>query len=238
MTSKTQHQNPPLPDYKIAYFTDGMLRKALKNPEAIKALIENPVEENIKTASYDVCLGERFLKYKWWPLIKDMRADQTKYTRPLEVRGRDKVTALTKNRGLKNDLARFWFFLRNGGWFGVDDEGLFFLMRPLGFVCGVIVEKINLPANIGAILDGKSSTGRRAICVHITAGFADPGYSGRMTTEMFNFLRTWSKLRPGDRIGQLRFFYYAEDCEQVYGSPEQHNHYQDANTVEAGAPLQ
>ena len=229
-------QNPPIPTKPIAYLTDGMLRVVLNDPTA-KPLIENPTEENIKTASYDVCLGERFLKYKWWPLIKDMRVDQTKYTRPLQVRGRDQITRLTNNRGLGNSLARFWFFIRNGGWFGVDDEGLFFLMRPLGFVCGVIVEKINLPANIGAILDGKSSTGRRAICVHITAGFADPGYSGRMTTEMVNFLWTWSKIRPGDRIGQLRFFYYAENCQNLYGSMGQNNHYQGAKTVEAGAKL-
>ena len=229
-------QNSPLPDRKIGYLTDGMLRRALAHSPT-RPLIENPTKSNIKTASYDVCLGENFLKYKWWPPIKDMRASQDQYTRSLTVRGREKVERLTKGCGAGTHLARLWFFVRNGGWFGVDDEGLFFLMRPLGFVCGVIVEKINLPPRIGAILDGKSSTGRRAICVHITAGFADPGYSGRMTTEMFNFLWTWSKLRPGDRIGQLRFFYYAEECEEPYGSPAQRNHYQNAETVEPGAEL-
>lgn len=235
----TQETNPTRPEKEIGYFTDGMLRRYLKKclEKNIPLLIEDKIEKHVKTASYEVTLNEDFKVYKWWPLVKNMRVDQDKYMLKISVKNKAKVATLRNGKGWKNSLSRFVFLVQNGFWFGVDDEGLYILFRPHGFLCGSINEKINLPANIGAILDGKSSTGRRGICVHITAGFADPGYCGRMTTEMVNFAWHWSKFYIGDRVGQLRFFYYAEDCENPYGSENQNNHYQGDESVAGGASL-
>jgi dCTP deaminase len=211
--------------------------------QGIKKLIDQglvkiePYDESlVKTASYDVKLGYDFQRFKWFPLIKDITKDQTKNMESLVCNEKSaRINRLKKGRGLDNSFKRLWFFVRHKGWFGVDDDGLYFLMRPLGFVNGVKIEKITLSPRIGVVLDGKSSTGRKAITVHITAGFADPGYSGCMTLEISNHCFQFMKIRPGVSIGQLRFLDYGSDSDLAYGSPGAGSHYQGDTTVRAGA---
>jgi deoxycytidine triphosphate deaminase len=201
-------------------------------------VIENFDPNNLKTASYDVRLDFTFQRFKIFPLIKDIAKDQTKNMELLQCKYSElTVKRLQKNSGLINQLKRFWFTIEHKFWFGIDDDGLYFLMRPLGFVNGVKKEKITLSPRIGAILDGKSSTGRKAITVHITAGFADPGYSGRMTLEISNQCFQFMKLRPNITIGQLRFLDYGSDSDLPYGSESANSHYQNHDTVMAGAEV-
>ena len=45
----------------------------------------------------------------------------------------------------------------------------------------MILERVTLPDDIAARLDGKSSLGRLGLLVHSTAGWVDPGWDGHLT---------------------------------------------------------
>jgi dCTP deaminase len=54
---------------------------------------------------------------------------------------------------------------------------------------------------LAAQVAGRSSWGRYGLFVHVTAGFIDPGFCGRITLEL---VATQPVIvRPGDRIGQI-----------------------------------
>lgn len=101
-----------------------------------------------------------------------------------------------------------------------------YILRPHEFVLGSTVETVNLPANIAARFEGKSSLGRIGLMTHITAGFIDPGFNGQITLEIYNVNETPIVLRPGMLIGQLCFFKLDEPCARPYGSDQLKSHYQ------------
>jgi dCTP deaminase len=80
-----------------------------------------------------------------------------------------------------------------------------FIVQPGEFVLGVTMEKIKLPADIVARVEGRSSIGRLGIIVHSTAGFIDAGFEGTITLEISNINRMPVALYPGMRICQLAF---------------------------------
>ncbi len=55
----------------------------------------------------------------------------------------------------------------------VDSEP--FILHPGEFVLGSTLERITLPDDLVARLEGKSSLGRLGLLIHSTAGFIDPG---------------------------------------------------------------
>ena len=61
-----------------------------------------------------------------------------------------------------------------------------YTIEPGEFILGNTLEKITIPNDIAARVEGKSSLGRLGLIVHATAGFVDPGWSGNLTLE-FNF---------------------------------------------------
>lgn len=73
-----------------------------------------------------------------------------------------------------------------------------------GLYLGVSQEEITVPGDMVALLHGVSSLGRLGLLIHVTAGVADPGFSGRLTLELVSLGGT-ILLRPGMRIGQLTF---------------------------------
>ena len=84
-----------------------------------------------------------------------------------------------------------------------DDEP--FILHPGEFVLGVVLERLQLPDDIVATLDGKSSLGRLGLVVHQTAGVVDAGFSGHITLELANMANLPITVYPGMRIGQLTF---------------------------------
>ena len=54
-----------------------------------------------------------------------------------------------------------------------DDEP--FVLHPGEFVLGQTLERVRLPDDLVARLEGKSSLGRLGLVIHSTAGFVDPG---------------------------------------------------------------
>jgi dCTP deaminase len=105
-------------------------------------------------------------------------------------------------------------------------EGESFVIHPGEFCLGRTLEWVELPDDIVARIEGKSSLGRLGLIVHATAGFCDPGWKGTLTLELNNLTRIPIKLYPGLEIAQLSFM--TLDCPALrpYGSPELGSHYQ------------
>ncbi len=101
-----------------------------------------------------------------------------------------------------------------------------FVIHPGEFCLGRTLEWVELPDDIVARIEGKSSLGRLGLIVHATAGFCDPGWRGTLTLELNNLTRVPIKLYPGGLIAQLSFMTLDRAAERPYGSPELGSHYQ------------
>ena len=101
-----------------------------------------------------------------------------------------------------------------------------FIIHPGDFVLGSTLEKITIPNDMVARIEGKSSLGRLGLLIHSTAGFVDPGFSGNLTLELANVSRLPITLYYGMRIGQISFQKMISEAEKPYGSPELKSRYQ------------
>ena len=101
-----------------------------------------------------------------------------------------------------------------------------FIIHPGDFVLGSTLEKITIPNNMVARIEGKSSLGRLGLLIHSTAGFVDPGFSGNLTLELANVSRLPITLYYGMRIGQISFQKMVSEAEKPYGSQELKSRYQ------------
>jgi dCTP deaminase len=93
-----------------------------------------------------------------------------------------------------------------------------FILHPGEFVLGSTLERIVLPDDLVARLEGKSSLGRLGLLIHSTAGFIDPGWDGHVTLELSNVANLPITLYVGMRIGQLSFVQLTEPAENPYGA--------------------
>jgi dCTP deaminase len=100
----------------------------------------------------------------------------------------------------------------------VEDEREAFILHPGEFVLGSTLERLTLPDDLVARLEGKSSLGRLGLLIHSTAGFIDPGWDGHVTLELSNVATLPITIYPGMKIGQLSFVQLSEPAEAPYGS--------------------
>lgn len=105
-----------------------------------------------------------------------------------------------------------------------QEEG--FVIHPGEFCLGRTLEWVELPDDVVARIEGKSSLGRLGLIVHATAGFCDPGWKGTLTLELNNLTRVPIKLYPGLLIAQLSFMSLDRAAERPYGSADLGSHYQ------------
>ena len=101
-----------------------------------------------------------------------------------------------------------------------------FILHPGEFVLGSTWERVTLPDDVAARLEGKSSLGRLGLLTHSTAGFIDPGFTGHVTLELSNVATLPITLWPGMKIGQLCFFRLSSPSEFPYGSARYGSRYQ------------
>jgi dCTP deaminase len=99
----------------------------------------------------------------------------------------------------------------------VEDDSPF-VLHPGEFVLGSTLERVTLPDDLVARLEGKSSLGRLGLLIHSTAGFIDPGWDGHVTLELANVANLPITVYPGMKIGQLSFVQLTEPAEHPYGS--------------------
>ncbi len=90
-----------------------------------------------------------------------------------------------------------------------------FILNPGQFVLAETLECIELPDNIVATIEGKSSIARLGVTLHQTGGWIDAGFRGTITLEMANVNTRPVKVYAGMPIGQL-VFYTTERAENPY----------------------
>jgi dCTP deaminase len=98
------------------------------------------------------------------------------------------------------------------------DDSAPFILHPGEFVLGSTLERITLPDDLVARLEGKSSLGRLGLLIHSTAGFIDPGWDGHVTLELSNVANLPITIYPEMKIGQLSFMRLTEPAERPYGT--------------------
>lgn len=97
---------------------------------------------------------------------------------------------------------------------GGDDP---FILHPGEFVLGSTFERVQLPNDMVARLEGKSSLGRLGLLIHSTAGYVDPGWEGNLTLELSNVANLPITLYDGMKIGQISFQRLSSPAEVGYG---------------------
>ena len=105
-------------------------------------------------------------------------------------------------------------------------DGEAFLLHPGEFVLGSTLERVGVPNNLVARVEGKSSLGRLGLVIHSTAGFIDAGFDGHVTLELANLANLPITLYPGMKIGQISFITMTSPAEKPYGSGAQGSKYQ------------
>jgi dCTP deaminase len=105
-------------------------------------------------------------------------------------------------------------------------DGEPFILHPGEFVLGSTLERVSLPNDLVARLEGKSSLGRLGLLIHSTAGYVDPGWDGYLTLELSNVANLPITIYSGMKIGQISFFRLTTEAEVPYGSRSTKSKYQ------------
>jgi dCTP deaminase len=101
-----------------------------------------------------------------------------------------------------------------------------FILHPGEFVLGSTLERVAIPDDLVARLEGKSSLGRLGLLIHSTAGYVDPGWNGYLTLELSNVANLPITIYAGMKIGQISFFQLSSPAEVPYGSKQTRSKYQ------------
>ena len=101
-----------------------------------------------------------------------------------------------------------------------------FMLHPGEFVLGSTLERVTVPDELVARIEGKSSLGRLGLLIHSTAGFIDAGFDGHVTLELANVASLPITLYPGMKIGQISFMTMTTPAEHPYGSGAKGSKYQ------------
>lgn len=105
-------------------------------------------------------------------------------------------------------------------------EGGQFILHPGEFALGSTFERVRIPPDLVAKVEGRSSLGRLALIVHATAGFIDPGFEGHITLELSNLGRVPVALYPMMRISQIALHQMTSPADRPYGSAGRGSKYQ------------
>lgn len=103
-----------------------------------------------------------------------------------------------------------------------------FQLDPGRFILGSTIERVEIPKDLAARVEGKSSLGRIGLLVHVTAGFIDPGFKGNITLELKNLSPLPIILKERMAISQMCFEELSGPVARPYGSRGLGSHYQDS----------
>lgn len=79
-----------------------------------------------------------------------------------------------------------------------------YTIEPGEFVLATTQEYFEIPDNLTAFVEGRSSIGRLGLFIQ-NAGWVDPGFEGEITLELYNASNVPIVLEKGRRVGQLVF---------------------------------
>lgn len=107
----------------------------------------------------------------------------------------------------------------------VVDEGDAFIIHPNEFALATTYEYVKVPRDLVARVEGRSSMGRLGVTMHVTAGYIDPGFEGRITLEISNIGAMPVALYPGQRVCQIVFETMTTPSKIPYGHPNRNSKY-------------
>ena len=105
-------------------------------------------------------------------------------------------------------------------------DGEAFMLHPGEFALGSTLERVAVPDDMVARVEGKSSLGRLGLLIHSTAGFIDAGFDGHITLELSNVANLPITLYPGMKIGQVSFMMMTTAADKPYGKGAKGSKYQ------------
>lgn len=91
---------------------------------------------------------------------------------------------------------------------------------PHSFLLATTQEYVEVPNNLTAFVEGRSSIGRIGLFIQ-NAGWVDPGFKGRITLELYNAGSMPIRLQAGKRICQLVFCLMDQAAEKPYAGKYQ-----------------
>ena len=102
-----------------------------------------------------------------------------------------------------------------------------FILHPGEFVLGQTLERVRLPDDLVARLEGKSSSGRLGPADPLAPrASSTPGFEGNLTLELSNVANLPITIYYGMPIGQISFMRMDGPVERPYGSGEAGSKYQ------------
>lgn len=104
-------------------------------------------------------------------------------------------------------------------------KGEAFIIHPNEFALATTQEYVKVPDDLVARVEGRSSMGRLGVTMHVTAGYIDPGFEGKITLEISNIGAMPVALYPGQRVCQIVFETMTSPSEKPYGHPERNSKY-------------
>jgi deoxycytidine triphosphate deaminase len=110
----------------------------------------------------------------------------------------------------------------------IDDELVYediespLVIQPESFILTTTMERVEVPNDLVAQVEGRSSLGRLGVSVHQTAGYIDPGFEGQITLELSNHGPAPVTLSHGQRICQIVFEELSSPAEEPYGHDGSH----------------
>lgn len=112
----------------------------------------------------------------------------------------------------------------NGETFSLHRGG--FKLFPSKFILGHTKQSVNIPTDLVAQLNGKSTLARRGLMVHSTAGYIDPGFRGHITLELANIGHEIIFLEEGMLVAQIVMIQMTTRADRPYGTEGLKSHYQ------------
>lgn len=173
----------------MTIMTDGEIVAALDSGEIVITPLGSRVKQ-IQPCSVDLRLSREVMRYK------------------PRLRGIEAPPKVTLGESLHNEMEPI----------ELSGAAPAFSLAPNEFALGVTMERVKLPAHILGRVEGRSSIGRAGLFVHITAGFIDPGFDGRITLEFYNGSPRTIEIPFGLRICQLALHRLALPCVHPYGA--------------------
>lgn len=95
------------------------------------------------------------------------------------------------------------------------EEGV--VVHPGEFILGTTLEHVNIPNNMVARIEGRSSYARLGLIPHAAGGFVDAGFEGQITLEIQNLGNVPITIYPEDRICQMAIETMTSEAERPYG---------------------
>ncbi len=115
----------------------------------------------------------------------------------------------------------------------VVEENDAFIIHPNEFALATTYEYVKVPEDLVARVEGRSSMGRLGVTMHVTAGFIDPGFEGKITLEISNIGSMPVALYPGQRVCQIVFETMTSPAERPYGHPDRKSKYMGQKSPES-----